>query len=248
MLTCTSITEKLESEGLDFTRLAIQQAFTHLFTRASSFIFATHSAKLAPRMQILWHPKMTMQSNWFGGCQVWLVWQSDGILEKHDGLLSCEGKMAAAIMSCVYRWPQLSQCLHTGAQDSSPWQALQSPMPCSTMHTYQTRHINACRSIAFKMNKQAQPATLWQPCFGLQEDGKENLCTELSFKTLYVGLLEYPFFSQSLLWVKTFCLRPADAASRQHFPSNNLGTSRKNQQPVSLAGQKRQLQRKSRGS
>jgi hypothetical protein len=55
--------EKLESEGLDFTRLAIQQAFTHLFTRASSFIFATHSAKLAPRIQILWHPKMTMQSN-----------------------------------------------------------------------------------------------------------------------------------------------------------------------------------------
>jgi hypothetical protein len=55
--------EKPESEGLDFTRLAIQQAFTHLFTRASSFIFATHSAELAPRMQILWHPKMTMQSN-----------------------------------------------------------------------------------------------------------------------------------------------------------------------------------------
>ncbi len=173
------------------------------------------------------------------GSGVWLVWQSDGILEKHDGLLSCEGKMAAAITSCVYRWPQLSQCLHTGAQDSSPWQALRSPMPCSTMHTYQTRHINACRSIAFKMDKQAQPATLWQPCFGLQEDGKENLCTELYSKTLYVGLLEYPFFSQSLLWVKTFCLRPAAAASRQQFPSNNLGTSGKNQQPVSLAGQKR---------
>ncbi len=185
---------------------------------------------------------------WFGGCHVSLVWQSDGILEKHDGLLSCEGKMAAAITSCVYRWPQLSQCLHTGAQDSSPWQALRSPMPCSTMHTYQTRHINACRSIAFKMDKQAQPATLWQPCFGLQEDEKENLCKELSSKTLYVGLLEYPFFSQSLLWVKTFCLRPAAAASRQHFPSNNLGTSRKNQQPVSLAEQKRQLQRRSRGS
>jgi len=63
MLTCISIMEKLESEGLDFTRLAIQQAFTHLFTRASSSIFATHSAELAPRMQILWHPKMTMQSN-----------------------------------------------------------------------------------------------------------------------------------------------------------------------------------------
>lgn len=205
---------------------------------------------LLPECKILWHPKMTMQSNWFGGCHVWLVWQSDGILEKHDGLLSCEGKMAAAITSCVYRWPQLSQCLHTGAQDSSPWQALQSPMPCSTIHTYQTRHINACRSITFKMDKQAQPATLWQPCFGLQEDGKENLCTELSSKTLYVGLLEYPFFSQSLLWVKTFCLRPAAAAaaSRQHFPSNNLGTSRKNQQSVSLAGQKRQLQRRSRGS